>query len=147
MKTFFDSASGAVNSSQPNAVHTSNVQSPKRMFIQISPHCLCTLPVSPPIKATLSPRGNVLPGFLITHLKHNLLHLPLLEILVRLWSLLQRHRLAAQEGHLLLLLHEEFEGVFEDAPHGAAAEGHGDVFAVEEEAVDFPFFGAEMQRQ
>ena len=69
------------------------------------------------------------------------MHLPLLKILITLGRLLQRFRHTAQESDFLLLLDEEFEGVFEDGADGAAAEGHGDVFAVEEEAVDFPFFG------
>lgn len=107
----------------------------------------------PPSSLSLSfsstPRSNLLlnnlPGLLLIHLKHNLMHLPLLEILIRLRRILQLHRLAAQESDLLLLLHEELEGGLEDRAYGAAAEGGGDIFAVHEEAVDFPFLGTATQ--
>ena len=66
-----------------------------------------------------------------------------LKILVSLWRLFQWHCLPTQESHFLLLLHEKLECVFENGADWAAAEGHSDVLAVEEQAIDFEFLGAE----
>lgn len=91
----------------------------------------------------LSVRLDLSTRFFRLHLKDYLLHLPRLEILIRLRGILERHRLSTQESDLLLLLHEKFESVLENAADGTAAECHSDVLSVEEEAVDFPLFGAE----
>ena len=66
---------------------------------------------------------------------------------IGLRRLLQGHGLAAEERDLLLLLHQELQRGLEDGPYGTAAEGHGDVLAVQLQAVDFPFFGAVVSRQ
>lgn len=124
----------AVHPIQPNEICASGM---------VFPHSLHIYTSKLPPFLNLRLRRNLLPRLLTTHLEHNLLHLPRLEVLVRLRRLLQRHRLATQEGHLLLLLHEDLEGVFEDATDGAAAKRHRHVLAVQHEAVDFPLFGAE----
>lgn len=96
-----------------------------------------------PFQSLLRKLPNILSRFTLVHLEDRLVDLASLEIFVRLRSFFELHRSTAQPSDLLLLLYEQLEGVFEDAADGAPAEGSGDVFAVEEEAVDFPRFGAD----